>query len=466
MSLRIRLTLLSTTLLGGILLLFGVTVYSLFSVILLKQVDDNLARTAEDILLVTEVDALGKLSTSSQLSLDANVYAQLWGREGDLKMSSDNFEDFDSQLDPLGYRSSVPVYRDAFVGNLHLRVLTVPLEVDGRPFGTLQIAADLAAVDSARRDFLNGLMVVALVSMIIVAVAAWLSTRSALAPLEMVTETALQITRADDLSRRIPQRGPKDDEVGQLILAFNQTLSRLEVLFNTQRRFLADVGHELRTPLTVMRGNVDLMRRMGEFDEESLQTIEGEVNRLTRLVGDLLLLAQAESGKLPLGRSLVELDTLLLDVSQQMHVLADGRQEMSIGGIDQVQVCGDRDRLKQVLLNLVGNAIKYTPVGGDIRLSLEKDESWARLIVADTGPGIPQEDLPHIFERFYRAERSRKRTTRESKGFGLGLSIAYWIVRNHGGRIEVDSGEGQGTTFCVWLPLAQGECEGTFESME
>jgi signal transduction histidine kinase len=246
--------------------------------------------------------------------------------------------------------------------------------------------------------------------------------------------------------------------VGQLINAFNQTLSRLENLFNTQRRFLADVGHELRTPLTVIKGNVDLMRRMGASDPESLDGIESEVDRLTRLVGDLLLLAQAESGKMPLDHRLVELDTLLLEAMQQMRVLARDRLQMRLGEIDQVLVCGDQDRLKQVLVNLIGNAIKYTPPGGEVVLGLGKAGHQARLTVTDNGPGIRPEDLPHVFERFYRGEKSRTRS-RDGKGFGLGLSIAYWIVRNHGGRIEVDSKKDQGTTFCVWLPLAQGDCE-------
>ena len=135
--------------------------------------------------------------------------------------------------------------------------------------------------------------------MLFASFAGWISTRQALTSLDAVTQTALQITRADDLSRRIPYNGPPKDEVGQLINAFNQTLERLEKLFNTQRRFLADVGHELRTPLTVIKGNVDLMRRMENADIESLDSIESEVDRLTRLVGDLLLLAQAESSKLP-----------------------------------------------------------------------------------------------------------------------------------------------------------------------
>jgi signal transduction histidine kinase len=298
------------------------------------------------------------------------------------------------------------------------------------------------------------LLVGSIICLGVAAVAGWVSTGQALAPLQRVTDTALQITRADDLSRRIPYQGSADDEAGKLIRAFNQTLSRLENLFNTQRRFIADVGHELRTPLTVIKGNVDLMRRIGCSDEESLVGIENEVDRLTRLVGDLLLLAQAESGKLPLDSRTVELDTLLLEALQQMQVLAGERLTLRLGEIDQVLVCGDQDRLKQVIVNLVGNAIKYTPQGGEVLVGLSKTESQAKLVVSDTGPGIPAEDLPHVFERFYRGEKSRTRS-KDGKGFGLGLSIAYWIVRNHEGRIEVDSKEGQGTTFCVWLPLAE-----------
>jgi len=185
-----------------------------------------------------------------------------------------------------------------------------------------------------------------------------------------------------------------------------------------------------------------------------LASVEGEVDRLTRLVGDLLILAQAESGRLPMDMRPVELDTIFLEVFQQMRTLAGEKVQLHIGEIDQVQVTGDRDRLKQVLVNLVGNAIQYTPSGGRVTLSLQQSNGQARLIVSDTGPGIPAQDLPHIFERFYRGERSRKRTSGSpSSGFGLGLSIAYWIVRNHGGSIEVDSHEGKGTTFCIWLPI-------------
>jgi signal transduction histidine kinase len=207
----------------------------------------------------------------------------------------------------------------------------------------------------------------------------------------------------------------------------------------------------LRTPLTVIKGNADLMRKMGSVDEESLSGIEDETDRLTRLVGNLLLETQAESGKLPLHFAPLELDTLLLEVFKQMRVLARDRVHLKITEIDQVLVNGDRDRLEQVLINLISNAIKYTPQGGDIFLSLAKVSDNARIIVRDTGMGISKEDLPHIFERFYRAEKSRSRAM--PGGFGLGLSIAYWIVTNQGGRIEVDSAEGKGTTFLIYLPL-------------
>ena len=460
MSLRARLTLLYTTLLGGILLAFGLAVYGLVSVILINQIDETLIQTFNTILTDIrqegEVETMGNLNVISLPSLDitGNVAAQAWSRNGTLLSSNTQLH---QPLDPTELQSPVPVFHDVDIQGVHLRVLTVPLELGGRPIGTIQLGLSLQVVVATQTTLVTVLVVGSVISMTLAGLAGWLSTRRALAPLEAVTNTALQITRADDLSRRILYQGPANDEVGQLIHAFNQTLSRLENLFDTQRRFIADVGHELRTPLTVIKGNVDLMRRMGYSDNESLEGIENEVDRLTRLVGDLLLLAQAESGKLPLDRRLVELDTLVLEAMQQMRVLARDRLNLHLGDIDQVLVCGDRDRLKQVLVNLIGNAIKYTPKGGEVVVGLGKVNNQAQLTVRDTGPGIPEEDLPYIFERFYRGEKSRTRS-RDGKGFGLGLSIAYWIVRNHDGRIEVNSKLEQGTTFCVWLPLAPEDC--------
>lgn len=462
MSLRARLALFYTSIVGGILLLFGMAVYSAVSITLINEVDQRLTRVAQDAAKAVFTNQEGQVFVDSLPGdeLATTMYIQVWDRDGTLRAQSVYLADFRVPLDRTGLRSRELVLHDVRIGETRLRVLSVPLTVRGsdRVVATLQVATSMDVVISTQQTLLLVLLVGAVLSMVVAGVAGWISTRQALAPLEDVTEAALQITRADDLSRRIPYQGNPNDEVGQLITAFNLTLSRLENLFNTQRRFLADVGHELRTPLTVIKGNVELMQRMGETDPESMDSIENEVDRLTRMVGDLLLLAQAESGKLPLAHDLLELDTILLEVMGQMRILARDRVRLRIGEIDQVLICGDRDRIKQVLVNLVSNAIKYTPTGGEVIVGLAKEGEYSRLNVSDTGPGIPVEDMPHIFERFYRGEKSRTRT-RDGKGFGLGLSIAYWIVRNHNGFIEVSAREPQGTTFCVRLPLAKDGCE-------
>lgn len=466
MSLRARLALLYTAIVGGILLLFGTAVYVTVGVTLTHQVDNTLEYRAEGIIPNIVIGKGGQLSVQTLPAQDfsAGVYIQVWGKNNQLIDASPNIPDPSRPMDPTGLQATKPVFHDVPVRGTRLRVLSVPLAVSNRIVGVLQVGASLSVVETTQMVLLRVLLVGAIISMLIAGLGGWISTQHALSPLEAVTQTALQITRADDLSRRIPYRGPPEDEVGQLINAFNQTLSRLENLFNTQRRFLADVGHELRTPLTVIKGNIDLMRRMKQPDDESMDSIVNEVDRLTRLVGDLLLLAQAESGKLPMANQIVELDTILLDVMHQMRVLARDRLQLRLGEIDQVLVCGDQDRLKQVLVNLVGNSIKYTPAGGEVIVGLGKSGSRARLTISDNGPGIPPEDIPHIFERFYRGEKSRTRS-KDGKGFGLGLSIAYWIVRNHEGTIEVSQRQPHGTTFAVWLPLAEGECKEEVSSL-
>jgi len=456
MSLRTRLTILYTILLVGFLLLFGVAVSLYFNDRVKSQLDLELSQAAEMVIANTRVDASAKLTVAlvelrEQLPPDALV--QLRDRSNALVFYNTSFTE---SLDPLGARSRNPVVRDSSAIGLPLRVLTVPLQVGNRVVGTLQVATSLNLVTDIQAILLSITVAGMIIGSIVAALAVWLSTSQALSALSSATQVALQITKADDLAHRIPYSGPQDDEIGQLITAFNQTLGRLENLFNSQRRFLADVGHELRTPLTVIKGNTSLMRRMSCGDEESLESIESEVDRLTRLVGDLLFLAQAESGKLPMIYQTVELDSLTLEAMSQLSVLASDKIKLRLGDFDQVQVCGDRDRIKQVLLNLIGNAINYTPAG-EVVIGVGKVENMARLTISDTGPGIPPEDLPHIFERFYRAEKARTRS--KTKGFGLGLSIAYWIVHNHNGRIEVDSKLGAGTTFSVWIPLAEGDCK-------
>jgi two-component system OmpR family sensor kinase len=453
MSLRLRLTLLYSTLTGGILLVFAAAVIMVFNALLVDQIDNTLESAANVIINRIEVNSLGQVSLDlSSIDVSPDVYVQVWGLDSQLQAGLRTLEDFkDRPFDPDALRVEAPIYRDANGGNHQLRVLSVPISDGEHTIAVLQVAVRLDVINQAREGLTNILTIIWLVSFLFSGNAAWLTLGHTLKPLEAITATAEQINRADDLSRRLPYHGPENDEIGSLVGSFNQTLERLEGLFTSQQRLLADVSHELRTPLTVIKGNVDLMRRMKRLDEESLMSIDHEAGRLTRLVGGLLLLAQAESGKLALSMKQVELDLLLTEVFQEMSILAGNRVRVHLNEIDQVYVTGDRDRLKQVFINLVANAIQYTPQGGEVFLSLEKIGEQARIICRDTGPGIPAEDLPHIFERFYRAEKSRTRG--RTTGFGLGLSIANWIVERHGGRIEVDSKEGKGTTFAIWLPV-------------
>ena len=452
MSLTQRLTLLYSILLGGILLIFGAGVFLLVNTVLLSQVDDRLVATAEEFIAGSRSTSLKEVEFGAiPKNVDKDISVQVWGLNEELQTGFGPYGQESEAMDPSNTRTNVPRFREANYDDTLLRVLSVPLGYGGNQIAVMQVAVPLDALDFARDYLLYVLFVIWVYGVIVVGFALWLTLGRALEPLKTIVETAESINRADDLSRRIPLQGLEEDEIGSLVQTFNRTLERLETLFTSQQRFLADVSHELRTPLTVIKGNVDLMRRMKQLDAESLTSIGQEAGRLTRLVGGLLMLAQAESGNLPLNFRPVELDMLVTEVFQEMHIISGGKVRVHLNEIDQLMVNGDRDRLKQVLINLVANAIQYTPQDGDVFISLSKVGEQARIICRDTGPGIPSEDLPHIFERFYRAEKSRTRG--KSTGFGLGLSITKWIVEHHNGHIEVDSKEGEGTTFAIWLPL-------------
>ena len=451
MTLRARLTLWYTAVLAIVLFLFGTLVYFALSYSLTTQIERTLIRTADDILRASSMPEDLQI-TLRALDLTTNVYVQVWDEEGNLLWQSSNASHINGPFAIETWGVSENTFTKNQQGEETIRVLSVPLIAlpEERLVGYLQLARTMETVELAQSMLLGFLMIGGVLAIAVAAVIGYMAAGAALRPLDQVTETAEQITKADDLSRRIPQTSVPSDEVGRLIVAFNETLERLEALFETQRRFLADVSHELRTPLTAMRGNVDLIKQTGEADDETLEVISSEVDRMTRMVRDLLLLAQAETGKLPLAQDVVELDTLTLEIFQQAKVLAKEKNNVSLGREDQARVLGDRDRLKQVMLNLTANAIEHTGEGGRVLIEIMCDGPWACFVVSDTGPGIPEENLPNIFERFYRLDPSRAR--KASGGTGLGLSIAYWITRSHGGNIEVESELGVGSTFTMRLP--------------
>jgi signal transduction histidine kinase len=450
MSLRARLILGYSIVLITVLILFGTSVYFVLEYTLTQQIDQTLRVSAGDIRNSVIIQKPEDVALFILTPLPFSAYVQVWDAQDDLLVSSPNLQ---GVTEPLDSRA-LPVTQEGFTDNtirgIHLRVIADPIFIGTAYIGQIEVGTPLTVVDRAQYILVLVLLIGSISAVLLSILLGNEIVRGALQPIDAVTATALQITLADDLSRRIPLEVPAGSEVGKLIQAFNETLERLEKLFTAQSRFLADVSHELRTPLTSIRGNVDLIRRMGP-DAESLDAVQSEVDRMIRLVGDLLLLSRVEAGTLPLSKAPVEVDTLLLEVLQQAIVLAQGKVQISIGNLEQTVVVGDRDRLKQLLLNLVVNALQYTQAGGRVLLSLRVVDDFVHITISDNGPGIPPEDLPHIFDRFYRVEKSRSRSA--LGGSGLGLSIAQWIAQSHDGRIEVASEPGKGTTFSVWLPM-------------
>ncbi len=463
MSLRLRLTLWNTLLLAFILSLFGVLVWGVLEFTLTRQIDETLDRTVDQLVKTSDASLNPQNSELLvELPFDAiespGLYMQLFNLDGALIGNSMTIANLDRPLDPTGLRLSGLEREFRYVtllGN-RLRVLTTPVVVNSAHIGYLQVASSLKMVDAAQNAVLILMLGGGALAIIVSMAISSLTVKRALRPLETVTQTALQITRADDLSMRIDHQGNYSDEIGRLVTSFNDVLGRLERLFYSQKRFLTDISHELRTPLTAIRGNVDLLRRIGEGDPESLDAIQSETERLTRLAGDLLTLAEAETGSLPMAFQKVELDTLLLAVYRDARILAGTKVTVKLGEEDQALVWGDPDRIKQVLINLISNAIKYTPHGGTVTLGLKNMNDWGRVTVTDTGDGIPIEEIPHIFDRFYRVDKSRTRRSRAG-GSGLGLSIVKWLVEAHDGRIDVTSQPNTGSTFTVWLPIMSAE---------
>lgn len=336
-----------------------------------------------------------------------------------------------------------------------VRVHTMPLMTNGAIVGYIQSRVSLAALDASITRFRVLLLVAIAGGLLVAAVGSLLTATRALRPIADVTETARAIALSRGFGRRLePIR--QHDELGELTRTFNEMLGSLDAAYQAQRRFVDDAAHELRAPVTSITGNLDLLERAHDLPaierEAVLADIHVEAARLGRLVNDLLALARADAGQ-QISRARVELDRLVVDGVREMQPLA-GDVDLAIAALGPAVIDGDQDRLKQVVLILVENALRYTPAGGRVQVSLRVQANEAVLAVKDTGMGIASRDLPHIFDRFYRADPARSRV---ASGSGLGLAIAKWIVEAHNGRIEVESEPGQGAIFRVWLPLADGD---------
>ncbi len=486
MTIRLRLTLWYTALLGATLILFSVLVYSFIGANLWVRVQDDAARQAlivsktvtaqiqRDVFVVplnpfsAQLGELDFYASGIGVQLVA-LNGQIVDQSQNLKKASTVVPDYQKSLASIRQGTNHRYYTTFLDGPV--LVYSVPIWKFNKIVGAVQIIQPVAHVQNTLSEIARYLILGTALSLILAALVGAYLARRALAPINTITQTASNISRTKDLGQRLTI--PNDaSEVGQLAATFNSMLDRIQTLFRTQERLIADVSHELRTPLTTVQGNIQLLRRMAvtmpstagqlamgdNMLQEVLGEVESEATRMGKMIGDLLLLAQADSGALRLQMGAVEMDTLLLEVYRQAKRIVELRKDadqldVRLGSEDQAIVWGDRERLRQLLLNLADNAIKYTPAGV-ITLSLENTEGWVKVTVRDTGIGIQPDNQPKIFDRFYRTDKAR---SRELGGSGLGLSIVQWITQAHKGHVTVESTPQAGSTFTLWLPAFSQE---------
>ncbi|OGO19000.1 MAG: hypothetical protein A2144_12560 [Chloroflexi bacterium RBG_16_50_9] len=461
MPIRWRLTLWFALILCVVLILSGIVLHILLQRNLDNQVDNNLRINSarvhgtlnpQEIPQPLDYEVVHSCLPPINEFASPGIYIQITDRNGNVVVKSNNLGEQELPVDPAlvsgGFAGNTAIGTVAAGSGSRVRIMVSPLYL-GEQVLLLEVAQSLNHNDMTMAQVRWAILVSIIVALALATVSGSAMVREALSPVSQVTYTARDIEASSDLNRRVGYRGPRD-EIRELATTFDHMIEHLERVFQSQKNFVADASHELRGPLTVIRGNLDFLKRnLSEAERrESLTAIEREMVRMAKIVDDLLLLAEVESGEstrhqaVPLGVILQEEAERARTVAGNRKIIVDKRQDLSVKG--------DAQRLKQLLANLMDNAIKYTPAKGTITLSLYRDGEWAHLEVTDTGIGIAPEHLTHIFDRFYRVDRAR---SRGSGGTGLGLAIVKGIAEQHGGKVTVTSDPGQGSTFTVWLKL-------------
>ena len=464
-SLRARLALWYLLMLGAVLLFLGAVVFWEVRGSLYQGVEGMLEARAAAVSSQVVVGATGPHYRGGDAPREeAETAVYLFGAHGRLRDQIAGA----AELPPRpGILSAALRGSQGGVTVKESRYYMIPvLDRQERVAGAIQVVTSLDTVNDQVNKLL-ALLLLAAPALLAVATAGgvFLAGR-ALAPIDRITRTARAI-EAGNLAGRLGL-APRDDEVGRLAATFDSMLDRLERAFvqqeragAQQRQFAADASHELRTPLTIIKGDLDVLlrrQRSAEEYEEVVRDVDEEVTRLGGLVEDLLTLARADSGQAELAREFVYLDALVDETAAGVRRLAEAKGVVVETRLaPDIAVVGDPVRLRQLVVNLLGNAVKYTPTTGRVRVTLGAVADQARLDVADSGIGIAPEDLPHVFDRFFRADKARARA---EGGTGLGLAIARWCAETHGGRIDVRSRPGEGSVFTVWLPLALADDDG------
>jgi heavy metal sensor kinase len=460
-SVRIRLTLWYAGVLALSLIAFAFLVYYAAARIFYARQDESLRSTAETVAsaYVQEFEEERSVAKANDAVLAQmvfpNRYVEIVDAEGRVVAWSSNLTGHPLVL-PTQTLSEAGQRGISFVAQSNLRVAVVPLSRDpGKQLGLAVVAESLDVIEEGlrrlRRDFFAGVPLILLLATL----GGYFLARKSLSPIALMNDQTQRIT-AENLSSRLDVANPRD-EVGRLATTINALLARLDAAFSEQQRFIADASHELRTPLAVLRGEseVALEKERATSDyKESLALIKDEAERLSRIVENLFILAGQPVDAPVLLKEPLRLNEVVADCVRAAQVLAT-RKDLRLNVDDApaaVTLSGDDELLKRMLLNLLDNAVKYTAPGGEIRVRLASLNGNATIVVSDTGIGIPAEDQPRIFDRFYRVDKARSRAL---GGAGLGLSIARLIVEAHGGSLSVESMPGRGSAFTVELPLEE-----------
>ena len=460
LSIRARLTLWYTGVVVSILLLVSVAAYSLLRWHLYNDLDASLFTVAGVLRDAPPADPAAPLPPD----LEPLVREFLGAEFADALMQ---LLDAEGRLRSRALRPALPLSREARLNALQgaptletvdltaggqARLLTMPIVRGGRIVDLVQVAMPLRRTRQTLFRYVETLLVLVPLGVILSAVGGWLLARRALRPVDRMSQSALRIS-AEDLSRRLERRGTQD-EIDRLADTLNAMLTRLEAAFAEMQRFTADAAHELRTPLTALRGGIEIALRAERSPDEYRRVLASsieEVDQLIRLAEDLLLLSRSTVGPTTVHQA-VDLEPLCLEALEMGVRLAKGKGvNVSMGATAPATVRGDAGALRRALLNLVDNAVKYTPAGGSVVISLERTAERVALGVEDTGIGIDPGDAARIFEPFVRLDAGRSRDT---GGSGLGLAIARSIVVAHGGTLELQSRPGGGSRFTIVLPAA------------
>lgn len=457
-SVRTRLTLWYAGVLALSLIAFAFLIYYAAAAIFYERQDESLRSTVQTVAsaYMEELGEQQSVGKASKVVLAELVfpsrYVEVADTNGKAVAWSPNFSG-NGLVIPAPALTEARQRGVSFVSVNDLRMAVVPLSTD-RELGFAAVAEPLSVIDEALRRLRRELFAGVPLVLLLASAGGYFLARKSLSPIASMNEQTQRIT-AERLSLRLDVTNPRD-ELGRLATTINELLTRLETSFKEQQRFIADASHELRTPLAVLRGETEVAlgkkRTIDEY-QDSLSLIKDEAERLSRIVEDLFILArQPVDGPRTLAQEEISLNEVVKECVRAARVLAvrKGVRLKTEYGSASIVLSGDDELIKRMMLNLLDNAVKYTPQGGEISVALARQNGSALIVVRDTGIGIPQRDQLHIFDRFYRVDKARSRAL---GGAGLGLSIVSWIVAAHGGKVDVDSTAGRGSKFTVELPL-------------